>query len=73
MTISRREILYLFDAYCTLLRAGTEAKEDRQWLEQVKQNKGIIVSIDGIQPDKGNETVYLVRDLSLVACWPPRT
>ena len=23
---------------------------------------GIIVSIDGIQPDKGNETVYLVRD-----------
>lgn len=60
--ISRREILYLFDAYCTLLRAGTEAKEDRQWLEQVKQNGGIIVSIDGIQPDKGNETVYLVRD-----------
>lgn len=60
--ISRREILYLFDAYCTLLRAGTEAKEDQQWLEQVKQNGGIIVSIDGIQPDKGNETVYLVRD-----------
>src|SRR5581483_11871816 len=24
VSISRREILYLFDAYCTLLRAGTE-------------------------------------------------
>src|SRR5438477_9450919 len=23
---------------------------------------GIIVSVDGIQPDKGNETIYLVRD-----------
>src|SRR6266516_4650924 len=29
--ISRREILYLFDAYCTLLRAVSEAKDDQQW------------------------------------------
>jgi hypothetical protein len=28
----------------------------------VDKNGGIIVSIDGIQPDKGNETIYLVRD-----------
>lgn len=62
MRISRREILYLFDAYCTLLRAGTEAQKDKQWLEQVKTNEGIIVSMDGIQPDRGNETIYLVRD-----------
>ncbi len=60
--ISRREILYLFEAYCTLLRASSEAKDDQEWLEQVKKNKGIIVSVDGIQPDKGNETIYLVRD-----------
>jgi hypothetical protein len=62
VSISRREVLYLFDAYCTLLRAGTEVKEDKQWLEQVKANGGIIVSMDGIQPDRGNETIYLVRD-----------
>jgi hypothetical protein len=62
VTISRREILYLFEAYCTLLRASSEVKEDQEWLAQVKKNKGIIVSIDGIQPDKGNETIYLVRD-----------
>jgi hypothetical protein len=62
VSISRREILYLFEAYCTLLRASSEVKEDQQWLALVKKNGGIIVSVDGIQPDKGNETIYLVRD-----------
>jgi hypothetical protein len=60
--ISRREILYLFEAYCTLLRASSEAKDDLEWLAQVEKNGGIIVSVDGIQPEKGNETVYVVRD-----------
>ena len=60
--IARREMLYLFEAYCTLLRAASEAKEDVEWLAQVTKNGGIIVSVDGIQPEKGNETVYLVRD-----------
>ena len=60
--IARREVLYLFDAYCTLLRATSSASEDEEWLAQVDKNGGIIVSIDGIQPDKGNETIYLVRD-----------
>src|SRR5437764_8764141 len=60
--ISRREVLYLFEAYSTLLRASSEAKDDMEWLGQVEKNGGIIVSVDGIQPEKGNETVYLVRD-----------
>ena len=60
--MARREILYLFEAYCTLLRASSEAKDDVEWLAQVEKNGGIIVSVDGIQPEKGNETVYLVRD-----------
>src|SRR6266581_6764614 len=60
--IARRETLYLFEAYATLMRASSEAKDDQQWLEEVKKNGGIIVSVDGIQPEKGNETVYLVRD-----------
>ena len=62
VSISRREILYLFEAYCTLLRAASEAKDDQPWLAQVEKNGGIIVAVDGIQPEKGNETVYLVRD-----------
>src|SRR5213083_1296826 len=60
--LARMEILYLFEAYCTLLRASSEAKDDVEWLAQVEKNGGIIVSVDGIQPEKGNETVYLVRD-----------
>src|SRR3989440_1324828 len=60
--ISRREILYLFEEYCTLLRAASSVKDDRDWLEEAKKNGGMIVSVDGIQPDKGNETIYLVRD-----------
>src|SRR5947208_6573569 len=60
--IARREILYLFEAYCTLMRASSEAKDHQEWLAQVEKNGGIIVSVDGIQPEKGNETVYLVRD-----------
>lgn len=63
LTISRREVLYLFDAYCTLLQAASAAREDHEWLRQVKANGGLIIAIDGIQPDKGNETIYLVRDV----------
>lgn len=60
--IARREMLYLFEAYCTLMRASSEAKDDVEWLAQVKKNGGIIVSVDGIQPEKGFDQVYLVRD-----------
>jgi hypothetical protein len=63
LTISRREVLYLFDAYCTLLQAASAALKDHEWLTQVEANGGLIISIDGIQPDKGNETIYLVRDV----------
>lgn len=63
VTISRREVLYLFDAYCILLRAGAAVTEDAQFREQVEANGGLIISIDGIQPDIGNETLYLVRDV----------
>lgn len=62
-TISRREISYLFDASTTLVRATHEVTDDTAWQEQVRSNGGLIISIDGIQPDKGNETVYLVRDV----------
>jgi hypothetical protein len=62
-TISRREISYLFDTYCTLVRATHEVAADTTWQDQVRANGGLIIAIDGIQPDKGNETVYLVRDV----------
>ena len=63
VTISRREILYLFDAYCTLLRTSQSLAADHAWQEHTRANGGVIISIDGIQPDKGSETIYLVRDV----------
>jgi Transposase len=62
-TISRREMLFLFEAYTALLRAGTEVSQDAAWKEEVRENKGLLLSIDGIQLDNGNETIYLVRDV----------
>jgi len=62
-SISRREIGYLFDAYCTLLRASQDIADDHAWQATARAHGGIILSIDGIQPDKGNETIYLVRDV----------
>src|SRR6266581_2096012 len=62
VSISRREILSLFDAFSALLRATSDLKDDQEWLDLVEKNGGMLVSIDGIQPDQGNETIYLVRD-----------
>lgn len=59
----RREVLYLFDTYCTLLQVSQQVAGDTLWQERVRANGGLIVSLDGIQPDKGNETVYLVREV----------
>ncbi|HEU5376674.1 MAG TPA: hypothetical protein VFV38_14660 [Ktedonobacteraceae bacterium] len=62
-TISRREVLFLFEAYTALLRAGTEVSQDEAWQEEVRKRKGLLLSIDGIQPDNGNETISLVREV----------
>jgi hypothetical protein len=63
VTISRREVLYLFEAYCNLLRAAQDWSADPPWRAEVEANGGLVLALDGIQPDKGHETIYLVRDL----------
>jgi hypothetical protein len=63
VTISRREVLYLFEAYCSLLRAAQEWRADPPWRAEVEANGGVLLALDGIQPDKGHETIYLLRDL----------
>jgi hypothetical protein len=66
LTISRREVMYLFGAYCSLLRAAHQPSDDphwHAWLAQARANGGVLISLDGIQPEKGNETMYLVRDV----------
>lgn len=61
-SVSRREVMYLFDAFNLVLRATSDAAQDKEWKSEVEKNGGIIVSIDGIKPDVGNETIYLIRD-----------
>ena len=61
-SISRREVAYLFDAFNLVLRSASDAAQDEEWKSEVEKNGGIIVSIDGIKPDVGNETIYLVKD-----------
>lgn len=61
-SVSRREVMNLFDAFNLVLRSASDAAQDKEWRSQVEKNGGIIVSIDGIKPDVGNETIYLVKD-----------
>ena len=66
VSLSRRNVMYLFEAYCALLQAASKNTSDplfQSWREQVQQEGGMIISIDGIQPEKGNETIYLVREV----------
>jgi hypothetical protein len=67
ISMSRRNVMYLFESYCALLKVSSKNKSDptfQEWLGQLKKNGGCIISIDGIQPDKGNETIYLIREVS---------
>jgi hypothetical protein len=63
VTISQREVLYLFEAYCSLLRAAQEWEANPPWRAEVEANGGLLLALDGIQPDKGHATIYLIRDL----------
>jgi hypothetical protein len=58
--ISEREIQYLIETYMLLI---TGVKRDKRYLDEVIKKEGIILSIDGIQPEKGNEVLYILRDV----------
>ena len=61
--ISEREIGYLIEVYLGLLkcsRGGGITEEDR---EEIGKNGGIILSIDGVGGEKGNEVFYIFRDV----------
>ena len=63
VTISRREVRYLVEAYCSLLGAGQDWDAEPPWRAEVEANGGVLLALDGIQPDKGHETIYLARDV----------
>jgi hypothetical protein len=63
VSISEREVGFLIETYTALLRAASEVAHDGEWQEDMRAQGGMLLSIDGIQPDQGNTTVYLVREV----------
>ena len=63
LSISIKEVALLCEVYLALVK--TVAQEDSHLIAQLNQLGGIVLSIDGIQPEKGNETVYLLREVRL--------
>ncbi|MDR2203324.1 MAG: transposase [Nitrososphaerota archaeon] len=60
LQISSSEINLLTQAYLALIKADT--KQNPTHLNKIKNNGGIILAIDGVQPEKGNQTLWILRD-----------
>jgi hypothetical protein len=64
VSISERQVLNLLANFLALLRAAQPAKVaelQAQWREL----GGLVLSIDGMQPEKGNPALYVVREVQL--------
>ncbi|TCP16699.1 hypothetical protein EV207_1862 [Scopulibacillus darangshiensis] len=61
--ISERQVQKLYERYALLLRSNVEENLKDTLEEVVKQSGGLILSIDGVQPEKGNETLYVIREV----------
>jgi hypothetical protein len=60
LQISRSEINLLYQAYLALTTANR--KQDTAYLNKIRANGGIILELDGVQPEKGNETLWILKD-----------
>jgi len=69
LPISRRHTLNLIGDFLALLRAAQPAKIETRWA--YFQRHGLVISLDGMEPEQGNEMLFIVReanlDLTLVA------
>lgn len=59
LKISKREVAYLFVDFLALLRAAQPANLQHK----LKPLLEVIVGVDGMQPEKGNDCLYIVREL----------
>lgn len=69
LPVSRRHILNLISDFLALLHAAQPAKIEAQ--RTYFKRHGMVISLDGMEPEQGNEMLFLVReanlDLTLVA------
>ena len=61
LPISRSEINLLYQAYLALTTANRQ--QDSFYLDKIRANGGIILALDGVQPEKGNETLWILKDI----------
>jgi hypothetical protein len=59
LAISQRQICNLIGDFLALLRAGQGRKVRRA----LQRQPGLLISIDGMQPEKGNRCLYIVREV----------
>jgi hypothetical protein len=59
ITISEREVPNIIADFLALLRAGQAAKI-RKKLQGMKE---VVIGLDGMQPEKGNTCLYIVREM----------
>jgi hypothetical protein len=60
---SERHAQNLYERYQVLLAASLDDHVRKVLAETTEQNGGIILSMDGVQPEKGNETLYVLREV----------
>ncbi len=59
--ISRRQIMYLIVDFLCLLKAAQPARIEA--CRPLYQRRGLLLSIDALQPEKGNDALDVVREL----------
>ncbi|WP_391203276.1 transposase [Psychrobacillus sp. L4] len=63
VVVSERHVQKLYERYTVLLRASVVENSKNMLNEMVDKHGGIILSMDGVQPEKGNETLYVIREV----------
>lgn len=59
--ISRRQVMYLIGDFLCLLKAAQPARIAAH--RPLYQRRGLLLSVDAMQPEKGNDALYVVREL----------
>lgn len=61
--ICERYAQQLYERYQLLLSASLDDHIRKVLADTTEQNGGILLSMDGVQPEKGNETLYVLREV----------
>lgn len=60
---SERNSQRLYERYVTLLRSSVTDHVKSVLKQVAEEHGGIMISMDGVQPEKGNETLYVIREV----------